>query len=111
MLDVVRVVGKEIHTSVAVGGKLSNNKGINKQGGGLSAPALTNKDKADLETAVEIGDAQLSGTQKRIIKQARTLNRAVITATQMMESIMTRPCPPAPRCSTWPTPCSTAPTR
>jgi pyruvate kinase len=162
VLDVTRVVGKEIHTTVAVGGKLSNNKGINKQGGGLSAPALTDKDKADLKTAVEIGvdylavsfprsaadmqeardllgetgaeiglvakleraeavadnatldgiiqaseavmvargdlgveigDAQLIGTQKRIIKQARTLNRAVITATQMMESMIESPLP------------------
>ncbi|SFU93892.1 pyruvate kinase, partial [Halomonas korlensis] len=162
VLDVTRVAGQQIHTRVVVGGKLSNNKGINKQGGGLSAPALTDKDKADLKTAVaigvdylavsfprsaadmaearellgaagaeiglvakleraeavadtatlngiieaseavmvargdlgvEIGDAQLIGTQKRIIKQARTLNRAVITATQMMESMIESPLP------------------
>jgi pyruvate kinase len=162
VLDVERVAGQEIHTSVVVGGKLSNNKGINKQGGGLSAPALTDKDKADLHSAleigvdylaisfprsaadmqearallgeagaeiglvakleraeavaddatldaiiraseavmvargdlgVEIGDAQLIGTQKRIIKHARTLNRAVITATQMMESMIESPLP------------------
>ncbi|MGM0986373.1 MAG: pyruvate kinase [Pseudomonadota bacterium] len=162
VLDVNRVADHLIHTSVAVGGTLSNNKGINKQGGGLSAPALTDKDKADLETAVaigvdylaisfprsaadmvearerlgeagqeiglvakleraeavaddatldaiiraseavmvargdlgvEIGDAALIGTQKRIIKHARTLNRAVITATQMMESMITSPLP------------------
>lgn len=162
VLDVTQVVGKQIYTTVVVGGKLSNNKGINKQGGGLSAPALTEKDKADLKTAVEIGvdylavsfprsaadmhearlllgeagdeiglvakleraeavadnatldgiieaseavmvargdlgveigDAQLVGIQKRIIKQARTLNRAVITATQMMESMIESPLP------------------
>ncbi|MGM0988148.1 MAG: pyruvate kinase [Pseudomonadota bacterium] len=162
VLDVNRVADHLIHTSVAVGGTLSNNKGINKQGGGLSAPALTDKDKADLETAVaigvdylaisfprsaadmvearerlgeagqeiglvakleraeavaddatldaiiraseavmvargdlgvEIGDAALIGTQKRIIKHARTLNRAVITATQMMESMIDAPLP------------------
>lgn len=162
VLDITQVVGKQIHTTVVVGGKLSNNKGINKQGGGLSAPALTEKDKADLKTAVEIGvdylavsfprnaadmqearlllgdagaeiglvakleraeavadnttldgiieaseavmvargdlgveigDAQLVGIQKRIIKQARTLNRAVITATQMMESMIESPLP------------------
>ncbi|TFH84804.1 pyruvate kinase [Billgrantia azerbaijanica] len=162
VLDVTAVHGREIHTTVTVGGKLSNNKGINKQGGGLSAPALTDKDKADLETAVaigvdylavsfprsaadmaearallgeagqeiglvakleraeavaneatldaiieaseavmvargdlgvEIGDEALIGTQKRIIKRARTLNRAVITATQMMESMIESPLP------------------
>ncbi|XKE45705.1 pyruvate kinase [Halomonas organivorans] len=162
VVDVTRVDGSAIHTSVVVGGELSNNKGINKQGGGLSAPALTDKDRADLETAiaigvdylavsfprsaedmhearellgeagseiglvakleraeavaddatldaiieaseavmvargdlgVEIGDAALIGTQKRIIKHARTLNRAVITATQMMESMIEAPLP------------------
>ncbi|MCS2609213.1 pyruvate kinase [Halomonas dongshanensis] len=162
VLDVTAVKGKEVHTRVHVGGKLSNNKGINKQGGGLSAPALTEKDKEDLKTAVaigvdylavsfprsaadmqeardllgeegkeiglvakleraeavandetldgiivaseavmvargdlgvEIGDEALIGTQKRIIKHARTLNRAVITATQMMESMITSPLP------------------
>ncbi|MYL23058.1 pyruvate kinase [Halomonas alkaliantarctica] len=162
VLDVTGVEGQQVHTKVVVGGKLSNNKGINKQGGGLSAPALTEKDKADLNTAVdigvdylaisfprnaedmwearrllgdagkeiglvakieraeavadeatmnaiieasqavmvargdlgvEIGDAKLVGVQKRLIKRARTLNRAVITATQMMESMITAPLP------------------
>jgi pyruvate kinase len=162
VLDVTAVQGREIHTTVVVGGKLSNNKGINKLGGGLSAPALTDKDRADLATAVEIGvdylavsfprsaadmaeardllgeagkeiglvakleraeavadaatldgiitaseavmvargdlgveigDAQLIGMQKRIIKRARSLNRAVITATQMMESMIESPLP------------------
>jgi len=162
VLDVTRVVDQEVHTRVHVGGKLSNNKGINKQGGGLSAPALTDKDREDLKTAieigvdylavsfprhaadmhearellgeagkeiglvakleraeavaddatldaiieasdavmvargdlgVEIGDAALIGTQKRIIKHARSLNRAVITATQMMESMIDSPLP------------------
>ncbi len=162
VLDVERVEGAQVHTTVVTGGKLSNNKGINKQGGGLSAPALTDKDKADLQTAidigvdylavsfprhaedmrearrllgeagreiglvakleraeavrddatldgiieaseavmvargdlgVEIGDEKLIGMQKRIIKRARTLNRAVITATQMMESMITSPLP------------------
>ncbi|HBM29598.1 MAG TPA: pyruvate kinase, partial [Halomonas sp.] len=162
VLDVTSIVGQEVHTRVHVGGKLSNNKGINKQGGGLSAPALTDKDKEDLKTAieigvdylavsfprsaadmqearallgdegkeiglvakleraeavandetldaiieaseavmvargdlgVEIGDEALIGTQKRIIKHARSLNRAVITATQMMESMIESPLP------------------
>ena len=162
VLDVTRVEGKQVHTEGVVGGKLSNHKGINKQGGGLSAPALTEKDRADLKTAVEIGvdylaisfprsaedmqearrllgeegkeiglvakveraeavaddatldgiieaseavmvargdlgveigDAKLVGVQKRMIKRARSLNRAVITATQMMESMISAPLP------------------
>lgn len=162
VLEVEKVSAPEVHTKVVVGGKLSNNKGINKQGGGLSAAALTDKDKADLKTAidigvdylavsfprsaadmlearellgdagkeiglvakveraeavaddetldgiilaseavmvargdlgVEIGDAQLIGVQKRMIKRARSLNRAVITATQMMESMISAPLP------------------
>lgn len=162
VLEVSAIRGKEVHTRVIVGGKLSNNKGINKQGGGLSAAALTDKDKQDLKTAieigvdylavsfprsaadmqearellgdagkeigliakieraeavadeatldgiitaseavmvargdlgVEIGDAQLIGVQKRLIKRARSLNRAVITATQMMETMISAPLP------------------
>lgn len=161
-LVVERVEAPRVFTTVQVGGKLSNNKGINKQGGGLSAEALTDKDREDLKTAidigvdylavsfprsgadmqlarellgdagrnislvakieraeaiadeqtldeiiraseavmvargdlgVEIGDAQLIGVQKRIIGRARSLNRAVITATQMMESMITAPLP------------------
>ena len=55
VLDVDRVTGSEIVTTVRVGGELSNNKGINRQGGGLSAPALTAKDVRDIETAMECG--------------------------------------------------------
>lgn len=54
VLDVERVVGQEIHTIVRHGGDLSNNKGINRQGGGLSAPALTAKDMDDIKTAALI---------------------------------------------------------
>ncbi|HEU4376490.1 MAG TPA: pyruvate kinase, partial [Telluria sp.] len=52
VLIVERVVGHEIHTTVRVGGVLSNNKGINRQGGGLTAPALTAKDMEDIKTAM-----------------------------------------------------------
>ena len=55
VLDVDHVVGQEIYTTVRVGGVLSNNKGINRQGGGLSAPALTAKDMEDIRTAAQIG--------------------------------------------------------
>ncbi len=162
VLKVDSIDGSTILTIVEVGGKLSNNKGINRQGGGLSAPALTDKDRKDIRTAVsigvdylavsfprtsddmnlardlvreaggniymvakieraetvadnqvldeiilasdavmvargdlgvEIGDAQLIGVQKHIIERARALNRCVITATQMMETMISSPLP------------------
>lgn len=162
VLQVQTITDNRIECRVTVGGPLSNNKGINRQGGGLSAPALTDKDRADILTAakigvdyvavsfpreaadmnaarelleqagchaglvakieraetvadaetldgiilasdavmvargdlgVEIGDAALVGVQKRIIARARQLNRAVITATQMMESMISSPLP------------------
>lgn len=161
-LKVLSVEGVKVHTEVIVGGPLSNNKGINKLGGGLSAPALTDKDKEDIKLAarigvdylavsfpqssadlnyarelalaagldakivakveraetvateeamddiilgadvimvargdlgVEIGDAALVGVQKRLIRRSRKLNRVVITATQMMESMIKKPLP------------------
>ena len=161
-LRVANVLGAEIHTLVTVGGVLSNNKGVNKPGGGLSAQALTGKDRADIVTAaamkvdylavsfprngddlravrklaqeagchalivakieraeavatqesmddiilasdvimvargdlgVEIGDAALVAVQKCLIARARQLNRVVITATQMMASMITNPQP------------------
>jgi len=52
VLIVDRVVGHEIFTTTKVGGELSNNKGINRQGGGLTAPALTSKDMEDIKTAM-----------------------------------------------------------
>ncbi len=55
VLKVDSVHGNEIHTTVKIGGELSNNKGINRQGGGLSAPALTAKDMEDIKTAVSLG--------------------------------------------------------
>ncbi|VVE88715.1 Pyruvate kinase II [Pandoraea bronchicola] len=55
VLIVERVLGNEIHTTVKVGGDLSNNKGINRQGGGLTAPALTAKDMEDIKTAMALG--------------------------------------------------------
>jgi pyruvate kinase len=154
VLQVTSVEGQKIMTRVIEGGILSNNKGINRQGGGLSAAALSDKDKEDLITAaslgtdflaisfvrsaqdvtearallkaagssasivskierveamtnldeiiiasdavmvargdlgVEIGDAALPGVQKHIITRARTLDRVVIVATQMMESMI-----------------------
>ena len=51
-LTVDSVVGEQVRTVVVLGGELSNNKGINKQGGGLTAPALTAKDMEDIKTAM-----------------------------------------------------------
>jgi len=51
-LTVEAVRGERVHTVVVLGGELSNNKGINKAGGGLTAPALTAKDMEDIKTAV-----------------------------------------------------------
>jgi pyruvate kinase len=51
-LTVTAVRGDQVHTRVVVGGELSNNKGINKAGGGLTAPALTAKDMEDIKTAM-----------------------------------------------------------
>ncbi len=55
VMDVDEVKGQEIHCTVVIGGVLSNNKGINRAGGGLSAAALTDKDKEDIKTACAIG--------------------------------------------------------
>ena len=157
--QVTKVNGPQVICKVVRGGVLSNNKGINRKGGGLTAPALTEKDKEDIKTAalikadylavsfprsgddmrlarelmhaaggksllmakieraeaipalgdiidasdaimvargdlsVEVGDAAVPGLQKRMIKLARAKNRLVITATQMMESMITNPIP------------------
>jgi pyruvate kinase len=163
VLDVTAIKGEAVHTVVRLGGELSNNKGINKQGGGLTAPALTAKDMEDIRTAmsfqadyvavsfpknatdmemarqlcnvagaefkhkpgliakieraeaiphlesilaasdgimvargdlaVEVGNAAVPALQKRMIKMAREMDKVVITATQMMESMITNPVP------------------
>ena len=159
VLTVDKVLGNRVTTTVKVGGVLSNNKGINKQGGGLTAPPLTAKDIEDINTAValkadylavsfpktgadmymarelmrarggkslliakieraeaipsledilkasdgimvargdlavEVGDAAVPALQKRMIRMAREMNKLSITATQMMESMITSPVP------------------
>ena len=52
VMEVSHVKGEQVHAIVKVGGELSNNKGINKKGGGLTAPALTAKDMEDIKTAM-----------------------------------------------------------
>ena len=163
VLVVDAVKGELVMTTVKLGGELSNNKGINKQGGGLTAPALTAKDMEDIKTAmsfqadyvavsfpknatdmemarqlcnvagseyghrpgmiakieraeaipkleeiirasdgimvargdlaVEVGNAAVPALQKKMIRMARELDKVVITATQMMESMITNPVP------------------
>src|SRR4029079_8734778 len=161
VLEVTAVKGEAVHTVVRHGGVLSNNKGINRQGGGLTAPALTAKDMEDIKTAaklnadylavsfpktgadmymarelmraaggrslliakieraeavgeaalldimrgsdgimvargdlaVEVGDASVPALQKKMIRLAREQNKLTITATQMMESMISSPVP------------------
>ena len=163
VLIVDAVKGEQIQTTVNVGGELSNNKGINKQGGGLTAPALTAKDMEDIRTAmsfqadyvavsfpqnasdmemarqlcnvagaqyrhkpgliakieraeaipnlesickasdgimvargdlaIEVGNAAVPALQKKMIRMARELDKLVITATHMMESMINNPVP------------------
>ncbi|RTL47931.1 MAG: pyruvate kinase [Rhodocyclaceae bacterium] len=159
VFDIERIEGQEIFCINRHDGELSNNKGINKQGGGLSAPALTPKDMEDIRTAaslnvdyvavsfpksgadmrqarellheagsdalviakierveavenledilhatdgimvargdlaVEVGDAAVPSHQKRMIRMAREHNKFTITATQMMESMISSPVP------------------
>ena len=158
-LEVTKVSGTRIDTRVIAGGELSNRKGVNLRGGGISAPALTDKDREDIrfaaskgadyiavsfardaadmnlarsllrlagghghvcakierheairnlteiieasdvlmvargDLAVEMGYAAITGLQKTIIHESRTRNKVVITATQMMESMISAPVP------------------
>jgi len=158
-LQVATVSGLRVECVVKIGGEVSDHKGINRRGGGLSAKALTDKDREDVRLAaeldvdylavsfvrqaadvrearalltaagsearvvakierseaiprleeiirasdavmvargdlgVEVGYAQLTGIQKRIIELARSMDRVTITATQMMESMIHNPVP------------------
>lgn len=159
VLNVNAIRGQQICCQVLFGGILSDHKGINRQGGGLSAQALTAKDEQDIifaaeqaadylamsfprsaadiqhcrellhraggnsgivakierveavekldeiinaadavlvargDLGVEVGFAELPAIQKRIIAKSRDLDRTVITATQMMESMINSPIP------------------
>lgn len=159
VFKITKVEASKIYCEVIVGGELSDNKGINRLGGGLSAAALTDKDRADIREAVrlsadyiaisfprsaddikearilvkaaggnpgiiakierteaianldgiiqasdavmiargdlgvEIGDAELPAMQKKIIKMSRVHNIPVITATQMLETMISNTIP------------------
>jgi pyruvate kinase len=78
-LDVETVEGSRIVTRVVLGGALSNNKGINRMGGGLSAPALTTKDMDDVKTAAQLEADYLAVSfpkSKEDMYMARQLMRA-----------------------------------
>jgi len=78
-LWVEKVEGGEIHTRVTQGGELSNNKGINRAGGGLTAPALTDKDREDIITAARLEADYLAVSFPRSgadMDEARRLFRA-----------------------------------
>ena len=78
-LIVKQVSGTKIICRVKTGGELSNNKGINRFGGGLSAKALTDKDRADLKTAVALAADYIAISFPRNaddIKEARVLLKA-----------------------------------
>ena len=159
VLKVEQIRGSEVRCTVHRGGVLSNRKGLNKQGGGLTAAALTDKDRRDIETAakldidfvavsfvrsaadvhearrlladaggsghiiskieraeavenieeiidasnaimvargdlaVEVGYAAMTGLQKGLIRNARLRNKISITATQMLESMISSASP------------------
>lgn len=78
-LKVMRVSGSEIHAVAENSHVLKSNKGINKQGGGLSAGALTEKDFRDLKTAVEIGCDYLAVSFVKNAEDMRTARAAVAT--------------------------------
>jgi pyruvate kinase len=78
VLDVDQVARHEIFTRVRVGGVLGNSKGINRLGGGLSAPSLTDKDRKDIELASQMGVDYLAVSFPRSaddIREARLLLR------------------------------------
>lgn len=79
VMKVIKIVGEQIHCRVEVEGELSNNKGINRLGGGLSADALTDKDRADLIEAVRLEADYIAVSFPRNaddIKEARVLLKA-----------------------------------
>ena len=78
VLWVEEVRGPEVECRVVVGGTLSNNKGINRQGGGLSASAITDKDRADIKVAAEMKADYVAVSFPRTaddIREARDLFR------------------------------------
>lgn len=79
VFKITRVESTKIYCQVVVGGELSNNKGINRLGGGLSAAALTDKDRADIKEAIRLEADYIAVSFPRSaddIKEARILLKA-----------------------------------
>ncbi|KAB0733392.1 pyruvate kinase [Pseudomonas aeruginosa] len=96
VMVVEEVAADELRCRVLIGGPLSDHKGINRRGGGLTAPALTDKDKADIKLAADMDLDYVAVSFPRDAKDmeyARRNNKVVITATQMMESMIHSPMP------------------
>ena len=79
VLYVDRIDGSKIYTTTTIAGTLSNNKGINRQGGGLTAPALTEKDYVDIKTAADIDVDYLAVSFPRSAEDMNTA-RALLEA-------------------------------
>src|SRR5205807_2161164 len=82
VLDVERVGATTIGTRVRVGGELSDRKGLNRQGGGFSAPAVSERDREDIQFAAEVGVDYLAVSfvrQAADIEEARSLLRAAVS--------------------------------
>jgi pyruvate kinase len=79
LLEVEAVHGTSVDCRVLEGGTLGNKKGINMRGGGLSAPALTDKDREDIRQAAQLDFDFVSvsfARKKKDIEEARSLLRA-----------------------------------
>ncbi len=90
VMRVVKIIQEQIHCIVEVEGELSNNKGINRLGGGLSADALTDKDRADLIEAVRLDADFIAVSFPRNaddIKEARVLLKAAGSAAGIIAKI------------------------
>lgn len=79
VLRVEHVHDTRVHTRVVVGGRLSSRKGINKQGGGLSAAALTDKDREDVRHAVALDADFIAVSFPRSAQDLREA-RSLVTA-------------------------------
>jgi pyruvate kinase len=78
LLSIKDIVGSRVLCRVERGGVLKNNKGLNKQGGGLSAPALTGKDRKDIEQAAKLALDFIAVSfvrEPKDIEEARSLLR------------------------------------
>ena len=77
-LEVTAVNGLRVDCRVTTGGEVSDHKGINRRGGGLSARALTDKDREDVRLAAALDVDYLAVSfvrQSADVEEARALLR------------------------------------